>query len=745
MRKLMWFSLGFGAACAFCAYLYASWLPAAAVGILILAAVLLILVRFCRGLRIPAAIALGMAAGIVWFCCFDSLQLNAARLADGQTRFVSIRVTDYSFDSSYGSAVDGNVTLDGKTYQVRAYLKEKRQLSPGETVCGEFSFRLTTVGALEDPTFHQGKGIFLLASQSGKHIALSGGSVSWRDYPAIWRHRLIGILDSALPEDAASFARALLLGDRTGIDYETSTAFKISGISHIIAVSGLHVSILFGFIYLITARNRYLTAFLGIPVVILFAAVAGFTPSVVRASIMQTLVMLALLFNKEYDGPTALSFAAVVLLVANPLVITSVSFQLSFGCMAGILLFSGKVRDWLMDDKRLGRWNNKLTRWFSGSIGVTLSAMVFTTPLVAVYFGTVSLIGVVMNLLTLWVVTIVFYGVLLICAVGLFSLNGAGVLGWPVAWLIRYILTAAKLLSRLPLAAVYTKSVYIVLWVVFCYALFVLFLIQKKKPVLLHCTLAALGLCLALTLSWIEPLSKECTVTVLDVGQGQSVILQSGGKTFLVDCGGDYDENAADMAAETLLSQGISRLDAIVVTHYDADHAGGMDELLTRLDTDLLLLPYVDDVNGAGETLAAMAPEAAVYVSEDLVLTFPNGKITVFAPFTYESSNESSMSVLFQTENCDILVVGDRGEMTERVLVQRCSLPQLEVLVAGHHGSRTSTCEELLEETLPEYALISVGAGNRYGHPAAEVLERLGRFGCRILRTDLNGTIVFRR
>ena len=236
----------------------------------------------------------------------------------------------------------------------------------------------------------------------------------------------------------------------------------------------------------------------------------------------------------------------------------------------------------------------------------------------------------------------------------------------------------------------------------------------------------------------------ECHVTVLDVGQGQSVILHSEGKTYLVDCGGDYDQGAADMAAETLLSRGISRIDGLIVTHLDQDHAGGVEMLLSRIQTDALYLPRVVDENGTGEQLAAMVSNTKV-IGEDVSLTFGDTKLTIFAPVSPNSGNESSMCILFQTENCDILIPGDRGAAAEQLLMEDHELPKLEVLVVGHHGSKYSTTEALLAQTRPEYALISVGADNSYGHPAKETLSRLLEFGCTIFTTADCGSIVFRR
>ncbi len=745
MRKLMWFALGFVIACAIGAYCYAPWLAVGVVVFVLLAAVFLALSEFWQPFRIGCVILVGAAAGLLWFGCFDSLFLGEARDVDGQISSATIRASDFSYVTDYGCAVDGEVTFNGKTYRVKTYLNKDWQLKPGDCVTSVFRFRLTTSGGSEEPVYHQGNGVFLLAYQKDDSICLYRGNPAGKDAPAIWRSKLMERIDNAFPNDSEGFAKALLLGERSGIDYSLETAFRLSGISHIIAVSGLHVSILFGLIYLLLGKRRVLTALIGIPLLFLFAAVAGFTPSITRACIMQCILILAMLFGKEYDPLSSLAFAALTMLAVNPLVVTSVSFQLSAGCMVGIFLYGERLRQWLMDEKRLGRWKGKFTNWLSSSLSITLSAMVFTTPLVAIYFGAVSIIGFLTNLLTLWLITYIFYGILLVCVIGSFSAGIAAFLGEIIAWPIRYVLSAAEVFGSFPLAAVYTKSVYVVLWLILSYVLLFVYLHTKKKPALLFTALVAGGLIAALVLSWTEPLIGECRMTMLDVGQGQSILLQSQGKTFLVDCGGNRTEDAADMAADTLLSQGIRQLDGIIVTHYDKDHAGGLAYLLTRVKTENLFLPYAMDENGVGDRLTKLSGGQAHSINEDTQIRYGDVVITLFAPVSYNSGNESSMCILFQTKNCDILITGDSGKTVEGMLLQRHDLPKLEVLVAGHHGSKNSTSQELLEATRPDYVFISVSQNNLYGHPAEELLARLKAFGCVIYRTDQNGTIYFRR
>lgn len=740
MRKLMWCTIGFAAACALGAYFYWDhiWIVAVVAAVLCIAS--FFLRRKVSILRQTAAVLAGIALGVGWFSCYELFYLDAVRASDKQTVQTVVITSDLSYATGYGCAVEGKLRLDGENYPAIIYLDEEKELSPGDEIVGSFYLKAV----------FDGSGTMFKAYPASQVHYRYAETIPALYFPAQLRRTLIQTIEAMFPEDTAFFAKALLLGDRSDVGYEVDTAFKVTGISHIIAVSGLHVSILFSLVYLFSGKRRWLTALLGIPTVLLFTAVAGFTPSITRACLMQILMMLALLMDKEYDPPTALAFAVLVMLVKDPLVIASVSFQLSVGCMAGIFLFSGRIQSWMVGLTFWKAWKGKTMlgrsrQWICSGVAVTLSSMFFTTPLVAVYFGAVSLVGIITNLLTLWVVTFIFYGIMAVCLLGLLWEGGATAVAWLVSWPIRYVLGVSGLLSRSPLTAVYTCSVYIVFWLVLCYVLVMVFLFSKQRqPCVLLCC-ASLGLCAALLLSWVEPLLDDVRMTVLDVGQGQCILIQASGRSFLVDCGGDSDTATADLAAETLLAQGVGRLDGLVLTHFDRDHAGGAAKLLSRIPADAVYLPDTEDPDSLLEDIIAACDGSEIFVRQDLKIRWGSAEMTVFAPVLSTSSNESGLSVLFQGENCDILITGDMSTLGEALLVQQKELPELTALVAGHHGSKSSTGEGLLEATHPSYVFISVGEGNSYGHPSAQVLERLEEYGCMVYRTDEDGTITFRR
>ncbi len=660
---------------------------------------------------------------------------------------IVFRASNSAWETERGSAVDGTIRLGRRNYKIRLYLKENNPVCIGDFVKTTAKLRLTDEGGSKEPTFHRTNGILLLAYQAGDAVIEQGKS-GIRDLPGILREKSLELIERFIPGESAGFAKALLLSDRSDMSYLRSTQFSVTGISHIVAVSGLHVTILFALLYFLAGKHRYITAVIGIPSLVMFAAVAGFVPSVTRASIMQILVMLALALNREYDPPTALSFSALAMLIWNPLVIAAVGFQLSVAAVAGIFLFSGKIRNWLNTFVPQGQKRStyqKLRAWMITSVSVTLSATMMTMPLTAVYFGTVSLAAPITNLLVVPIVGCIFYGIALVCLFGNLLPVAAGLVGWGLSVLIGYIFAVTDFLASFPLAAVYTRSIYIVFWLIFCYIIFTYLLVtQKKKPVL-SAVLCGAALLIAIAASYAEVRQDDYRVTALDVGQGQSILLQCNGETYMVDCGGSYGKNAADYAVRTLLSQGIFRLKGLILSHYDEDHVGGVEYLVQRMGIDTIYLPDVEGMSAFQERIRHVDESMQFCpINQDMELSIGEGKITIFAPEQGGSSNDSGASVLFQREKYDTLITGDMSMVKERQLIQDRQLPDCEVLVVGHHGSKNSTAEELLYSIAPDVAMISVGLHNAYGHPSEEVISRLMAYGCQAFRTDLMGDIIYR-
>ena len=748
MRKLLWFTFGFCCGMVPAAYVYFGSYVLLFAGIALCLCLGFLLIKRTYA-RAAALFFLGCTVAFGWFYLFDIVKLSGIRQYDCSTVETVITVEDYSYETSGGIGADGTITLDGRTHRIRFYLETDEPLQPGDRVAGEFFLLYTPPRDSGAKTYHPGKGIFLLAYERRLTGIEKGAEDALRFFPARLRFGIKERLTEIFPGDTYAFSRALLLGDSSQLSYDEDTDFKISGIRHIIAVSGLHISILFAAICLVAQNKKYLTAAVAVPVLLLFAAVAGFTPSIIRACVMQLVFVAALLFNKEYDPPTALATAVLVILGANPMAVTSASFQLSVGCMAGIFCFSGGISGWFLQPKRLGSGKGRgvaprLKRWFAGSVSVSLSAMVFTVPLCACYFGMVSLVSVVTNLVTLWLVTFIFIGVILALLASAVWLDLGIAIGWLVSWPIRYVQQCAHWLSRVPLAAVYTCSIYILVWIVLCYILFGYFILSKKKrPVFVLCCMAV-GLAVSLLAGRLELMLDRGRMTALDVGQGQCILIQAGDDVYMIDCGGEYGEDAADTAASMLHSYGIRQLDGLILTHFDKDHISGAEYILQRIPAEKVYYPNFCEDESLKTPVINSAGKNAFCVLETEVLSYEDYTFTLIPEEDPKTDNESSLCVLFQTENCDILITGDRDARGERCLLEKMEIPQLEILVAGHHGSEDATGMELLSKTRPQSVVISAGKDNSYGHPHENLLERLRIFGCNILRTDQRGTIILR-
>lgn len=739
MRYLVWFSMGFAGACGIGAYLLRGQ------GLVVLAAVFAVLTACClilkgkwRQLEPAYLILLGLMTGSMVFSAYDARHLSPALALDGQTVEAVFHATSYSWETDYGIAADGVIEWDANRYGTRLYLDPGWEIRPGDVVELPVKLRFTDEGGIKEPTYHRTNGILFLASQKGDPV-ITQGKPTLRAFCGELRHMIQSRIAAVFPEDTRGFATALLLGDTTGMTDGQLLSFRLSGLSHIVAVSGLHMSILLALVCRIAGNQRFLTLILGFPAIFLFAAAAGFTASVTRAAIMMSLMLLALAADREYDPPTALAFAVVVMLLVQPLVIASVGFQLSVTGVAGIFLYEKGIRRYLL--ARFGRREKslraKLRNGLCATLSVSISASILTTPLVACYFGTVSLVGLLANVLVVPMISLIFYGIMLSCAAG-------PAVGWLISWPIRYVFGVTGLLSKFPLAAVYTESDYVVLWLVFVYGLLLWIRWTKPERLFRPLLFVTAGLALALSMSWAEPMLDSYRVTALDVGQGQCILLQSRRNVFLVDCGGDSDRIAGDKAAEELLSMGISRLDGLILTHYDRDHTGGVAQLALRIDVDRLYLPRTDEKELQARVLEALPNSERIWLDSGVQISFGNCVIRIFPPENQKSGNESCAAVLFQNEKYDTLIISDRNAAQERKLLATGEIPDLEILVVGHHGSKTSTSHELLYAAKPELAFISVGADNAYGHPSEAVLYRLGVYGCRVFRTDLMGDLVFR-
>lgn len=765
MRKLASFALPFGVGIFLSAYLLPRLVQLA--GAAVCALIWVVYLRRWRRQRVdkrlrPVLYTAGLAIALLWSWGYDMRTVYPAEQLAGTEETFVFQAEDWPETGTYSVSVEARLlNPDGPDLGVLLYFypgdEKVPDIKPGDTLTCTAQLKLADTVGGEENGYYYSKGIFLTANAAEIPTVTPAENVPLKYWPALWRRAMEEHIGELFSDETAGLALALTTGDKSGLTGSFYTALKRCGLAHVVAVSGMHMSMVVMLAaMLVRRRRRKMMAIVSIPLVLVFMALTGFAPSVVRAGVMQILLLLGPALSREGDTVTSLSFALLLLLLQNPYAAMSVGLQLSFLSVAGILTITGWLNEKFFHRFPLKkgktkprRLYNSAVRFLVGCVTMSIGAIAFTTPLTVYYFGTVSLVSPLANLLTLWAVTVLFLLCLPAAALGgVLPIVGKALaaLAEPVSWLFHRIVYG---LSSLPFASVSLETGrYILFWLLFVYAVIgacVLFRKEKPRPIVPLCC-CTITLASALLFNALSLRSGGLSVTVLDVGQGQSILLTAQGSTALVDCGGSGGDDPGDIAADYVQAMGRSTLDLLVLTHYHSDHACGVPELMERLDVVALAVPDVESDSALRAEILALAEEKGtevIFIEEDTMVELDSVSLTLYAPLGTGGGNEEGLSVLATQGDFDALITGDMNAAVERRLVKYGNLPDIELLVAGHHGSASSTSKELLEAVTPEYAVISVGY-NSYGHPAPETLDRLEQAGCTVWRTDLQGTITVR-
>lgn len=743
-RPLIRFVLPFAAGVMFSLYLLpVSWQGGAAAALMLSG---LLLAWLWKGKRAAVAVTCaGLCAGILWTAVYTEIFLAPCDTADDSERVMTLELVDYPQKTAQGM----RCAVRAEGFVGRAvYYGELEGLVPGDRLHGTVRCRSAAAVTGGYANSFAAGGVFLLLYSAGEMEAEKGDSSSLRYLPQRLKQTVARTAERIYAEEVHGLILALLTGDKDALSEQSRSDLEESGLMHLTAVSGLHCGFLVAIVGFFFGTGSFLTLAVGYPILLLYMVAVGCTPSVVRACIMLLFALAAPLLRRENDLPTSICAAGGLILLADPYAFCSVSFQLSFAAVSGICLVTPRVFHGIYPAvKPRGRILRKLWIFTAASVSATLGALIFTMPISAYWFRTISLVAPLSNLLALLAVQILFATALiatLLCAVfpALAPLSAVPmVLG-------RYVLDVASVCASIPGHGVSFNGYLGAAWLVFVYVLLLVCVVSGagRKRYAVAAVLAALTLFILREIPAKTVENDTLTIVAVDVGQGAAALLHSNGQTALIDCGSDYAARGSGAAvADAMDTYGWKSVQYVVLTHYHEDHAGGLAELLARVEVETLVIPPEGESELQSEVLrlAGQYDVEVRYIYMTNMIRLGEARLVVYPPLTRGEINEEGLTIVCSAGDFDAVFTGDMGASTERLLIETYDLCDAEVLFVGHHGSKYSTSEEFLKTITPEVGIISVGE-NSYGHPTTEAMERMAFYGMELYRTDWQGNILIR-
>ena len=589
----------------------------------------------------------------------------------------------------------------------------------------------TNPGEFDAKSYYKTKGIYVKMSVSD-YMVVDKSYDKVGEFFFLLRQYLSTKIDETFESNRAGFIKAIILGMRGELDKGTYKLYQRSGIAHILAISGLHVSLLgiglYKLLRKILQRSFLLSASLASVFLVFYGLLVGDSVSIVRASTMLILYFIAEVLGRSYCIISALSISAVGICLISPFEPFGLSFQLSF---AAVLSLGGPItfiikRFKPVEKKDKSSCSYRVFKILVVSIGVQL----LTLPVTLYYFYTFPLYAFLINILVIPLMSFVLYSSMLSLVLNILRLT-----------LYKYISVFTVLILRfydfLCIAAKYLPYHYIAFgrpkfWQILIYYILLLGIIAIS---VLRCRKKYLLLSLVAVLILYPFFKTESVVHIDDLD-------------ILIDGGSTSKPSLGEYSMEPfLLYKGVDDIEMSFITHSDIDHISGILYLLeTDIKIENMFLPYQAMKDKSYDELKKAAVEAGCnirYLSMGDCFERKNLKIDCLWPdkSDKENVNEQSQTFVIETYGKRLLFTGDIGKSSEESILNYFDIGKVDILKVAHHGSKNSSLKAFIENVSPDYAIISCGKNNHYGHPSPETIETLKENGCIIFETSKTGAI----
>ena len=549
-------------------------------------------------------------------------------------------------------------------------------------------------------------------------------------------------INGTLTDEEGNLLLAILLGDKDKLSEDIQESFKTSNLSHMLAVSGAHVSyIILGLTYvlqnsIIGKKNGKIVCIIFL---LAFMAITNFTPSVTRACIMAILTLFSSIIYRKSDVYTNISVVALITLIFNPYSLLDLGFQLSYGGTIGIIIFIKRIQE--------KKSNSKVINYIKQMALVSIYANIIIIPIMMYHFNTVSFTFIISNIMASPILGIIVITGFLFIIASITVKPLTRLIAIFIKPKLSILIKISQICSKLPFSNILVVTPY--MFNVISYYAIILYCIKSKKN-----NKCKIIICLLIVLILINFIiyifPQKLRIFFIDVGQGDStLIITPDKKTVLIDGGGsDSFDVGKKVLLPYLLDRRILKIDYVLISHFDTDHATGVAQILGKIDVSSIILTRQLEENDIYRHILSIAKEKKIkliYVKEGDVLKIGGIKISIIHPenklMINNPMNNNSIVCKVEYNSFSMLLTGDIEMEAEELILRKNINLKADVLKVAHHGSKTSTTGEFLKAINPKVALIGVGKNNNFGHPSNEVIQRLKENGTRIYRTDENGEI----